>query len=219
MTGVVHSPEFCPPSAMLWRTGYGGRVRCPPRANARLAFSNSPVQDANVDHFFNIPVYRVSAEEFEREREAWIKKELYSVPSVREGFAADPAFEGKTLNIYRDRYGVWRFNEIIGYICLHFCFAQIIGEWWRVDAKAVRKSRTKRFEYRGWKVVDEIDIPQGSTNQQIYELILEYLARAQKDKHLRRFYVDASVFECIGPHVDWNALLKKSNEPPMSGAS
>ena len=32
MTRVADSPQFCPPSAMLRRKGYGGRVRCPHRA-------------------------------------------------------------------------------------------------------------------------------------------------------------------------------------------
>jgi len=107
--------------------------------------------------------------------------------------------------------GCWRFNEIIGFIRLHFFFTQIRGEYWRVTAKRITKTRKKMFAHLAHKVTDEIEVPARSTNKKIYGLIQKYLVRAQNECHLKEFFFDKSVLENIGPHIDWNALMKLNN--------
>jgi len=101
----------------------------------------------------------------------------------------------------------WQFNEIIGYIRLYFYGRQVRGEWWRVNRKRVVRSRNKLFTRREHNVVHEEFIENDSTSKQIYQSILAYLKRAQDDKRLKRFYADTSVFERLGPHVDWKAAF------------
>ena len=159
--------------------------------------------------FFDIPVYRLSCAKYEAEREASIPKEVDDMEEAPEAWKRLRAH-------YREKYGgSWQFNEIIGFIRLHVLGTQIRGEWWRVTSKRVTRTRTKHFEFRDWKITDEEDIPQRSTNAEIYALIIKYLKRAQNEKHIKRFHLDTSIFERIGPHVDWNALLKKPNERPV----
>lgn len=106
--------------------------------------------------------------------------------------------------------GHWRFNEIIGFIRLYFFFTQIRGEYWRVTAKKIMRTRKKLFTYSSHNVTIEEEIPAISTNAEIYALIQKYLVRAQNQNNLKKFHIDKSVFENIGPHVDWNGL-RKSN--------
>jgi hypothetical protein len=170
--------------------------------------------------FFDVPVYRLPRKEYDAKREAWIQKEMDEQPAhVREWYAQDAKEAGRVRSHLRQHYGgTWDFNEIIGFIRLHFLGTQIRGEWWRVTADRVTRSRTKRFEFRDWKVTYEEEISAGSCNTELYALILKYLARAQKEGHIKRFYVDTSIFERIGPYVDWNALLKKASERPGQSA-
>lgn len=157
-----------------------------------------------MDYFFDIPVYRLARNEYEARQEAYIQSMMFETKN--------PDRKMMMRDLHWTFYGgSWQFSEIIGYIRLHFLGTQIRGEWWRVDAKRVTRTRTKIFRYSGWKVVSEQEIPKGSTSKEIYRLILLYLQRAQKDRRLKRFYVDTSVFERIGPLVDWDAASKALN--------
>ncbi len=108
--------------------------------------------------------------------------------------------------------GPWLFNEIIGFIRLYFFFTQIRGEYWRIDAKKIVRSRKKVFLFREWKVTYEEEIPPGSSSEDIFELLMNYLARAQAD--LKNRYVDTSIFTRIGQYVDWKSLYASSLKGP-----
>jgi hypothetical protein len=157
-------------------------------------------------------VYRLAQAKYEADQEAHVQKQMDKLTQdyyVKKMYADDPQEESQMRDHLRTNYGGrWHFNEIIGYIRLYFYGTQVRGEWWRISAKRVTRTRTKRFEWRHWKVVYEEEIPPDSSSAQIYALILRYLARAQQNEHLQRFHVDTSVFERIGPHVDWRAAFK-----------
>src|SRR5258708_2596595 len=159
-----------------------------------------------MDYFFDIPVYRLTKEKYEAEQKAHIESMMFETD------ASSPRGRYYRDQLWKRYGGPWQFNEIIGYIRLHFLGTQIEGEWWRVDAKRVTRTRKKLFLNEHWKVVYEEVISEGSTSIEINWLILFYLKRAQEDKNLKRFYVDTSVFERTGPHVDWEAVLDKSGD-------
>jgi hypothetical protein len=165
-----------------------------------------------MDYFFDVPVYRLARDKYEAEQKAYIESVMFETETLREyyGQNRDQA-EMMHEHLWKRYGGPWQFNEIIGYIRLYFYGSQIRGEWWRLDAKRVTRTRTKMFLNLAWKVVYEEEIPSGSTSKQIYELILFYLKRAQEDKNLKRFYIDTSVFERIGPCVDWKAAFQALN--------
>jgi hypothetical protein len=106
--------------------------------------------------------------------------------------------------------GAWEYNEIIGYIQLHFLGSQIRGEYWQIKEKKIRGTRRKIFEYRTWKLAPEINIPSGASNSEIYALVRKYLNDCAKE--LKGRYIDVSRLEAIAPHVDWRGLLNSRSQ-------
>jgi hypothetical protein len=161
--------------------------------------------------FFDIPVYRLTAEIYESEQNSFIQHELSEGGAiVQEMYRREPEQKSRMeQHLWEIFGGCWRFNEIVGFIRLHFFFTQIRGEYWRVTAKKIVRTRKKCFAFFDPKVTHEEEIPQGSTNAEIFELIQKYLARAQNERNLKKFFIDSSVFENIGPFVDWNGLRER----------
>jgi hypothetical protein len=164
--------------------------------------------------FFDIPVYRLTREAYEATRDKHIEAILHPPNDAaasemnREFHARNPDQELTMRDHLEKQYGgMWLYNEIIGYIRLHFLGDQIRGEYYKVDAKKIVKSRTKTLAYHAWKIVDEEEIPPGATNEAIFEAIMAYLSRAKKE--LKGRYVDTELFERIGPDVNWVGVLTR----------
>jgi hypothetical protein len=162
--------------------------------------------------FFDIPVYRIRKEKYELEQEQYIQKVFREAgPYATEMYQAN----SDTAKLMRDHLwmlygGAWPFNEIIGFIRLYFFFTQIRGEYWQIDCKRITRTRKKIFVFHSHNVTYEEEIPPESSSKKIFQLIQKYLERAQKE--LGQRYVDASVFERIGQHIDWKGLHKCSFE-------
>jgi hypothetical protein len=161
--------------------------------------------------FFDIPVYRLSKDEYYSQRNKYIEQEMYSGPpeainKKRELHKRYPyhklSYEECLVNNYG---GQWDYNEIIGFIRLHFVGNQIRGEYYSVSAKIITKTRKKQFEFKAWNLVNEIDIPIDSNNFIIFKIICDCLENC--GKKLKKRYIDTSLFKVIGPHVDWVALM------------
>ena len=160
--------------------------------------------------FFDIPVYRISQEAYDEEFKDYVAKleEGYD-SSTRKIITRDRA--GNTQE-HRRRLdtlkrcfgGIWRFNEIVGYVGLHFVGDQVRGVLFFVNKKRVFRTRTKKMVWVTHKVAPELSLPRNGKNADIYQTILEYLDRVRKALPLR--YLDTSVFERVGPYVDWKAL-------------
>jgi hypothetical protein len=166
-------------------------------------------------NFFDVPVYRLPEDRYYANRKRYVDGLMYGgtpafAQSQRELYAEHPdlriADEGR-FSIYYG--GAWDFNEIVGFIRLHFLGTQLRGELWMVNRKRIVRTRRKLFKYRTHKVVYETDIPPHASNQEIYEQVLKYLQRAAKE--LRPRHIDTTMLETIGPFVDWNALRKAFN--------
>jgi hypothetical protein len=166
--------------------------------------------------FFDIPIYRLPQRKYESEQRSFIQREISAGGDhVQEMYRQNPEQKEFMENHLGEIYGgCWRFNEIIGFIRLYFFFTQIRGEYWRVTAKRITRTRKKVFALFDHKVTYEEEIPTKSTNKEIFALIRRHLARAQSERHLKKFYIDESVFENVGPYIDWNALMNPSNLPP-----
>ncbi len=75
-------------------------------------------------------------------------------------FVLQRSFIEKALSIKKiyvehlnNKYGgTWEFNEVIGHIKLHFLGNQIRGEYWKVNAKRIVKTRSKTLEYATHKL-------------------------------------------------------------------
>ncbi|MGE6275342.1 hypothetical protein ACLHZY_06995 [Aeromonas media] len=109
--------------------------------------------------------------------------------------------------ILRNSYGsVWDFNEIIGYIKLHFVGNQIRGEYWAVKARRIVKTRKKEFEYKTHKLAAEMSISRGLDNNEIFEVVTQYIDRCRKE--LKNRYIDDAQLKTIGEFVDWRKLME-----------
>jgi len=160
-------------------------------------------------YFADITVYRLSPERYEAEFERYLDR-LYLEPmaaatGMREWHEQNP----ERRNSYRERVrnyfgGGWCYNEIIGFIRLHFLGDQVRGEWWTVRAKRIVRTRRKVFEYRHWKLVYESHLPRNATNAQTFAVILGYLDRCRRELPGR--YVDSRLLEEVGPFIDWQAF-------------
>jgi hypothetical protein len=164
--------------------------------------------------FFDIPVYRLTREAYEAARAAYVDAVIYPPNDAkaskmnRHFHARNPDQEAAMGDHLEKQYGgMWLYNEIIGYIRLHFLGDQVRGEYYRVDAKKIVKSRTKTFAFQAWKVVDEQDFPSDASNALIFQAVTSYLERAKKE--LKGRYVDTELFERIGPHIDWVGMIEE----------
>jgi hypothetical protein len=80
-------------------------------------------------YFFDVPVYRLREDRYYDERDRYIDNAMFPPSSpyserLREEARKNPniAFKDHLQNSYG---GPWRYNEIIGYIRLHFLGSQI----------------------------------------------------------------------------------------------
>lgn len=163
-------------------------------------------------YFFDVPVYRLPEERYYRERDKYIESAIYPEGSpFNEATQAKESADPNRNIAFRDHLqrtygGCWRFNEIIGYIRLHFHGSQVRGEYYGVRKKRVVRTRTKALEYQTWKLAPEIDVPYPHTNDGIFETVREYLKACRKE--LRGRHVDTELFELVGKHIDWCSLYK-----------
>jgi len=176
--------------------------------------SNLPTHGLFGEIFFDVPVYRLTKKDYESRQEKYVQDVMCEGgPYAQEMYRLDTDIDQRTKGHLRLTYGgPWLFNEIIGFIRLYFYFTQIRGEYWRIDTKKIFRSRRKVFVFREWKVTYEEEIPPGSSSDEIFELLMKYLMRAQTE--LKNRYVDVSVFTRIGPCVDWIALFADSLKNP-----
>ncbi len=165
-------------------------------------------------YLYDIPVYRLPEKRYYQEMNAYIDGVLVPngtpdrevlLEESRHNQSRDVWFRGHLGKSYG---GMWRYNEIIGYICLHFLGSQVRGEYYDVNKKRIVRTRRKVLEYRTWKLAPEREIWDSSSSEKIYAVMLQYLNDCREE--LPRRYVDSSLFEEIGPYVDWKALYDTS---------
>jgi hypothetical protein len=161
-------------------------------------------------YFFDIPVYRLTEERYNAERQAGIDKAMYpGSPANNEQrrafYAANPDNERAARDRFWQLYGgCWRYNEIIAYVRLHFFGSQLRGEYYRVTARRIVRTRNKIIEYRTHKLAPEMDIPDEASSQEIFQIVLSYVAACETE--LRGRYLDKTLLLQLGPCIDWRRL-------------
>jgi len=158
-------------------------------------------------YFHDLPAYRLTEEAYYKARD----KEIAAfVADARKGLA--PSLEREkelTKDMeqhYYDKYSPWDFNEIIGYVRLHFMGSQVRGEYFGVKRDRLVRTRTKTLVHQTPKLAPEHEIPRDATNEQILQVILDYVDACRKEERSR--YLDSSWLHSVGPFIDWNALMK-----------
>jgi len=153
-------------------------------------------------YFYDVPVYRLTEEEYLAAQDAFVDRCLAQYQLSK---------DDNHVHWLRTRYGGgWQYNEIIGFIRLHFLGSQIRGEYFKIRGKRVVKSRTKTFYFNHWKLVPEIEIPPDATSEKIFSLILRYLEDCRRE--LKRRYIDFELLKSIGPYVNWKRLYEEGGK-------
>lgn len=160
-------------------------------------------------YFYDLPVYRITEDAYYKDFEKHVDRILFGHvggEALREEYQANPRrYDGPREHLLPGYGGMWRFNEIIGCIRLHFCGTQVRGEYFAVPNKIVRKSRTKRLEYLSHKLSPEVEIQQPYGNEQILHAVRQYISDCRRK--LRHRHLDTEVFEQFAPNIRWENLL------------
>lgn len=153
-------------------------------------------------YFFEIPVYRCSAEDYQAEIKALEAEHINNYGSLEYIWLTLP------LNNYR-KAGSWRFNQIIGYLRLFVDFGNnvIKAEYWRIEQRRIPKHQSKKkFMLRGGNAI-EVWFLKSETSKEIYTSLIENLEALQKEKRFKNRFIDLNVFREIGPFVDWRSFI------------
>lgn len=161
--------------------------------------------------FLDVPVYRLCEDEYNRQLKEFIERGL---APLREQLGEQVAKHGYMIDhmhqhLFKVYGGCWRFNEVVGYIRLHFLGSQVRGEYFTVNRKRIVRTRHKRFEYVSHKLAPEIEIEMPVTDQTVGAAVSKYLQACQRE--LPRRYIDIDTFTVLAPHIRWYALWATEN--------
>ena len=169
------------------------------------------VKPMTVRYFFDVPIYRLAEDRYNREREAHIDQMMYPPDSpysaaMRERDVADPNHGvGVRDHLQRSYGGCWRFNEVIGHIRLYFLGSQVRGEYYGVNRKRIVRTRTRILEYRAWKLASEIEVPFPITSKGVHCTVSKYLEACKAELPGR--HIDTELFEAMASYVNWRKLF------------
>jgi len=167
-----------------------------------------------IAYFLDLPVYRLAEDHYVADQNAHIDAVMteHPLPDTPEHpcTATDLSEPDSAMrdHLWTSYGGAWRYNEIIGYIRLHFVGTQVRGEYWRVGTKRIVRTRKKVFEWRNWKLAPETDIPVEADSAEIFRLVLEQVAQCRSELNGR--FVDTESLETLGPYLNWRALLDEA---------
>ncbi len=164
-------------------------------------------------YFYDLPVYRLPRKAYYAEREDYVEKGLagFGSPGDSQATARNQARADNSLRVreHREREfgGCWEYNEIIGYIRLHFMFSQVRGEYYAVDKSRVVRTRAKTFENKLYKLAPPVEISAPFGNPEILTAIRSYISSCRRI--LRRRHIDSTLFEATAPYLHWDAFYRQ----------
>jgi hypothetical protein len=162
-------------------------------------------------YFHDLPVYRIP----EAPYSVWFSRQVAHLVAQTFLGVASPTpvcVKGAKRVIEQqcqDKFGSWRFNEIVGYIRLRFIENQVWGEYYSSTKRMPKRSRHKVFTYKMNKLPPERDIPVGATNSQILRAVRQYVDDCAME--FPKLHLDDEWLDRVGPMVDWNSVLQASS--------
>lgn len=155
---------------------------------------------------FEIPVYRCTQEKHGQEMAAEKAKFLRPLTATA---TASPHIEipQRAEDIFnRHKWHCWRYNEIIGWICLRSQPRSIWAEYFHTKAKSIRKfPRKAPIEYNS-KLFELLITPRDRSIT-IFNFLKSGLTDLKDEKLPKTRYIDLALFNNIGPHINWRSLV------------
>jgi hypothetical protein len=158
-----------------------------------------------VRYFFDLPVYRLPESDYVEDQDRYVEEQIDRAG----GTTRDADIQRGIREHARKSYGgPWRYNEVIGYIRLHFLGSQIRGDYFVVQAKRIVKTRRKIFWKVSHKCASEIEIPRDATSDAIFGVIHSYVDRCRQELGGR--CIDDSDLTTLGKYIDWRGLYEST---------
>lgn len=167
----------------------------------------------NTLHLFDIPVYRVSYDEWAAEVERYRAK---VEPAARRFYPEGPEESRRRyvdmITNHNYTHGLpWEFNEVIAWVRLEWDGpAPVVkGYAYRLPQERIRRGfeRSYKFEYE--KVI-ECWFQAGDEPDEIADVIrtdLKEMTKPGRYSHFPGRHVDLAAFDAIAPHIDWPRLI------------
>jgi hypothetical protein len=162
-------------------------------------------------NFLDLPVYRIDEDAYYEARADFADRLMteHPLPTTPHKPSAavklSPQDARMQEHLYRSFGGSWRYNEIVGYLRLHFLGSQVRAEYWRVEVKRIVRTRRKQIEFRDWKLAPETELPMEGSSEEIFRAVLEHVEDCRKE--LGKLHLDSSALDTLGPYINWRGLL------------
>ena len=160
---------------------------------------------------FDLPIYRLSEQEFESGYAEDLRCHLASLEKLSGGITREqaPRVYWSAESHFRESYGgPWRYNQVIGWLRLRASRSSICADLWLWNAKKFRRApREKRFWFVGTERIVECE-PR-STSPQIFAMLSTRFDTYDTAWRGRGFVLDRECFIQVGPFVNWRQLLNR----------
>ncbi|HVB20648.1 MAG TPA: hypothetical protein VNG51_01705 [Ktedonobacteraceae bacterium] len=168
----------------------------------------------NPVYFFEIPIYRVSQEQYGKEVETEKEKLLGPLRNLWNKSSLKPVEESEAYQHIKNNFDrehgthIWRYNQAIGWLRLFtsdHCHIRIDYYW--IKERITKKLKNKNFRYYFEVKTFQLDILPTMTSRDIYLLLKPRIEEIMRKEPFRKYYIDLEPFQHIGPYIDWRALL------------
>jgi hypothetical protein len=163
----------------------------------------------NDKSFCDVPIYKESEEAHSAAFHKYISEGLYNTKEKIKYYEENPAVKQRAECVYMSQFGLWKYNQIVGYLRLYFDGDQILGEYYSHSGRNIHRSTKRKIEYKAHKLAYELSLESGMNSGSIFDRIMEYIALCKKE--LPKRYFDTSQLEIIGPYVNWRELWLSSS--------
>ncbi len=155
-------------------------------------------------YIFEINVYSCSSDEFYAKRTKKLNEEIQKIEL--KGGSMPNKQKMLFTKYFQEKYGQWRYSQVIGVIRLYILGTSIRGETWFVEAKKITRTMKKKSFYHYGKSF-EISISNQMPSNEIYNSICLEIKHISSEEPFRNRFIDLEAFNNIGKFVDWREIL------------
>lgn len=162
-------------------------------------------------YVFDIPVYRSTSGEFDKEIDIYVTKLLEWIESYgpQQRPLNQEMRDRQLHSVIAESGGPWQFNQVVGWLRLFVEGSTIGCHLWWVDAKRLnRRMRKKRLYLTTFSDVLGAWFPDHSSSEIFEKLDSRLCDITRRSPYVNR-YVDLSVFHRLGPFIDWRGMLDR----------
>lgn len=161
--------------------------------------------------FFDIPVYRNSRSNYDKETKKIITNHLNYFFSRNKYIPKeqwDERIKKETQWYYDRQYIPREFNEIIWFIKLFILWDQLRAEFYKTNQKRIRRNtKNKVIELCSLKLF-ETSIYHNESNKEIKLKLDEELEKLKKDNLLKNRYIDLEKYNNLANFIDRHKIIR-----------